>query len=755
MLLNSGKKIKQDMFVLHIGFNGTTRVLPRPKSFESYKKNLETAKRLMEDIRKYSTETYIDSRIRDILNEIFAELLLQSLYFEEHTAASIRLQGGIEPVKIGELSLFVATTKRGRLPWEFSSNFKAVSEIDDEMKKGFEEELRDIHLSLKSNDLDENAKRMSFLMNLEPEILSKGLKAFSNQFSPSGNSWSHDSESKFPEVIKPLLFLCDRKADGVFEQEKRITFSQRPNHEVLNDSLENAALLMKKQLKLISFSSTSHMNLALMEDRQGRQQLFSWGTLPGTLSKINYPKPFDMTFLNGAKITQLASGSCHTIAQAQTTDGQDLIFSWGTNSYGQLGLGHDNFTITPQPLDMDFLNGAKIKQLIPGPFYTIIHAQAADGQDLLFSCGDNRCGELGLGHDVQAHTPTPLDMTFLNGAEIKQLVLGDYHALIQARTADGQDLLFSWGDNECGQLGLGHNNLAHTPQPLDMTFLNGAEIKQLFLGYEHTMIHAQTGDGQDLLFGWGHNEYGQLGLGHNTNENTPQPLDMTFLNGAKIIQLVMSAENHTIIHTRTADGQDVLFSWGDTEYGQLGLADKDLANTPQPFDMTFLNGAEIRQLFMGGNHTLIHAQTTNGQDLLFGLGENDRGQLGLGHNKNENIPQPLDMTFLNGAKVKQLFLDYWLTIIEAQTTDSQDLLFSCGGTFWGQSGLGHDRCVNTPQPIAFNWVDMTQKLATEPSKPMIHGFKTHKQQTKEEELKTTTQPAGFQEENTIRQKLNF
>ena len=68
------------------------------------------------------------------------------------------------------------------------------------------------------------------------------------------------------------------------------------------------------------------------------------------------------------KLTGLYSETCHTFALMEDRLGRQQLFSWGQNDRGQLGLGHDDDVNTPQPLDMSFLNGAKIKNFINNYF---------------------------------------------------------------------------------------------------------------------------------------------------------------------------------------------------------------------------------------------------------------------------------------------------------------------------------------------------------------------------------------------------
>ena len=72
-----------------------------------------------------------------------------------------------------------------------------------------------------------------------------------------------------------------------------------------------------------------------------------------------------------------------------------------------------------------------------------------------------------------------------------------------------------WGNNTYGQLGLGHNQNQNSPQKL-----NFPNIKKIICGYYHTIALTNSNE----VWVWGYNNDGQLGLGHNRNQNSPQRL---------------------------------------------------------------------------------------------------------------------------------------------------------------------------------------------------------------------------------------
>ena len=100
--------------------------------------------------------------------------------------------------------------------------------------------------------------------------------------------------------------------------------------------------------------------------------------------------------------------------------------------------------------------------------------------------------------------------------------------------------VYVFGHNDYGQLGLGHNNHINKPTLL----MQDPTIKSICCGYSHSMILKENGE----LFVFGGNSYGQLGFGHNNAINKPTLL-MTnkTINFHQIQQtsIIWNHNNHT------------------------------------------------------------------------------------------------------------------------------------------------------------------------------------------------------------------
>ena len=316
----------------------------------------------------------------------------------------------------------------------------------------------------------------------------------------------------------------------------------------------------------------------------------------GLGDKTDRSTPTPITGLTGVK--QLVAGTYHILALMN--DG--TVKSWGDNSCGQLGMG--DFARRTAPTTISGLG--EVKQIAAGTYHTV--ASMNDGT--VKAWGRNNFGQLGLGDFSEASRITPATIPGLTG--VKQLAAGVFHTL--ALMNDGT--VKSWGDNSCGQLGMGSTTNISTPT--NIPGLTG--VKQLAAGNGHTL--ALMSDG--TVKAWGANNIGQLGLGDNgANNYRTTPTTILGLGGVKQI---VTNESYTLALMN--DG--TVKAWGANDNGQLGLGDN--TNKVAPTIISGLTG--VMQLVVGENFTL--ALMNDGTVKAWGF--NFYMQLGFGDRVDRNIP---------------------------------------------------------------------------------------------------------------------
>jgi alpha-tubulin suppressor-like RCC1 family protein len=194
------------------------------------------------------------------------------------------------------------------------------------------------------------------------------------------------------------------------------------------------------------------------------------------------------------------------------------IFAWGDNTDGKLGDDTTTNRNTPTNITSRFgLREDEIVQSISGS--GLFHSVALTNQSRVFTFGSNTNGQLGNGSSSTTISKTPIDITSIfslsAGETILELNTGWRHSII--RTSLGR--IMSWGRNSDGQLGNGNTTNQFTPINIDDQFVlqNGETIKSISLGYNHSFAITSVG----RLFGWGINSSNQLGDGLTAARNVP------------------------------------------------------------------------------------------------------------------------------------------------------------------------------------------------------------------------------------------
>merc|ERR1712137_1404888 len=219
-----------------------------------------------------------------------------------------------------------------------------------------------------------------------------------------------------------------------------------------------------------------------------------------------------------------------------------------------------------------------------------------------YSCGSGYFGE--LGQKKKANESVPVWIQF--PVKIVQVATGfDFSACLGD---DGR--VFVFGDNTCGQLGLG--DFQERLEPVELPNLNG--ISSICCGYDHTCC--LDFNGQPFTFG--RNSRGQLGNGTRQNANVPQQINLP----DRVIQIA-SGYKHTVFLSENHS----LFVCGSNNFGQLGLENEQEEHvSPVCVPVPDL----VRFVACGGDFTLLITQENN----IFATRKNNYGQVGLGDQEN-------------------------------------------------------------------------------------------------------------------------
>ena len=324
--------------------------------------------------------------------------------------------------------------------------------------------------------------------------------------------------------------------------------------------------------------------------------------------------------LKSKKIMQTVNGNGYSLALSADS----TIYTWGRNEYGQLGNGV-TATNSPVPVAVKTagtpMEGKTITQLSAKVWYAL--ALASDGT--VYSWGFNSWGQLGNGtsgaaNNASAPVAVKTAGTPMEGKTIVQVAAGATHSL--ALATDGT--IYAWGKNEYGQLG--NDSTTNSPVPVAVktagTPMDGKTIIQIHAGYEHSLALASDG----TVYAWGRNNSGQLGKNDATDAHIPAAVQTlgTPMAGKVIVQLAAGNSQSMAL---ASDG--TVYTWGWNQYGQLG--NNSTINSSLPVIVkttgTPLAGKMITQIASGGSpNSLVLAN--DGTMYTWGWGQH--GQLGNG-----------------------------------------------------------------------------------------------------------------------------
>ncbi|NWX20754.1 HERC4 ligase, partial [Aegotheles bennettii] len=235
-------------------------------------------------------------------------------------------------------------------------------------------------------------------------------------------------------------------------------------------------------------------------------QVYAWGLatdgqlgLPGTEECIRVPR--NIKSLSEIQIVQVACGYYHSLALSKGSE----VFSWGQNKYGQLGLGYE-YKKQNSPQVIKSLLGIPFAQIAAGGAHSFVLTLSG----AIFGWGRNKFGQLGLNDDNDRYVPTLLKS--LRSQKVVHICCGEDHTA--ALTKEGG--VFTFGAGGYGQLG--HNSTSHEINPRKVFELMGSVVTQITCGRQHTTAFVPS-SGRIYSFGLGGN--GQLGTGTTSNRKSP------------------------------------------------------------------------------------------------------------------------------------------------------------------------------------------------------------------------------------------
>ena len=259
----------------------------------------------------------------------------------------------------------------------------------------------------------------------------------------------------------------------------------------------------------------------------------------------------------------------------------------------------------------------------------------------LFTWGNNNIGQLGLNDTINRSNPVQVSGSFMSVSSGY-----DGHTL----AIDSNYNLFAWGLNTSYQLGLVIDNLNRS-SPVQIGTDSWASVHA---GVSYSMGRTIS----NTLVGWGSNSFGQIG-------NSPTVV------WSKVVS------NNYSTYSLHSDG--TLWAWGDNTYGDLGVNDTLFRSSPVQ-----VPGGSFTNVIANGSG----AFAIKNDGTLFTWGRNNLGQLGINNTLNRSNPVQIlgSYTQISGNLTGGMF-----------AIDSDGKLYGWGTNSTYQLGLGDT--INRSSPV--------------------------------------------------------
>ena len=408
--------------------------------------------------------------------------------------------------------------------------------------------------------------------------------------------------------------------------EARVFFRERPEIQMASAGhYHNCALLAHGEVQCWGLNSSGQLGLGHRDNVED-----------GTVASIDLGQ--------GLTATALAVGGYHSCALLNNGG----VKCWGSNAWGQLGLGHKN-ALGDNPGEM----GEALPQVDLGTNLTakaigggMYHTCAILSNDNMKCWGNNDYGQLG-----RSHTRHLGDGPGEMGDHLSRVKLGrdTNNVPLTAKDMDlgvgstcaivNNDQLKCWGKNFYGLLGLGHRHsvgvrsgqMGRQLSAVDLGSEEGVPLtaKSVSVGRGHICAILSN----DQLKCWGRNHYTSreqertnFGLGDAPGEMGNHLPVVRLGRGltAKSVTLGWDASTACVILSN-----DQLKCWGRNSYGQLGRGHSDSMRGDAIENLSGIDlGVTSTGVIVGGDH----ACSLSNNGVLKCWGRNHDGQLGRSTN---------------------------------------------------------------------------------------------------------------------------
>jgi alpha-tubulin suppressor-like RCC1 family protein len=279
--------------------------------------------------------------------------------------------------------------------------------------------------------------------------------------------------------------------------------------------------------------------------------------------------------LTGVKA--VAAGAYHSLALKS----DDTLWSWGSNSAGQLGVdaavSPGGYSVVPVQVNGAGITFSNISSIAANAYHSLARANG-----LVWAWGFNGTGQLGIDPQTTGALASPSVVAGLPAGGIDGIASGGAFNYALSRNDGGT--VWAWGNNENGQLGNNSTVASYTPVqvykkdptvPAGINPLTG--VIQVAAGVQHGLALLSNGE----VWAWGYNLFWQLGNG--SGADSPVAVQVV-MDSSNNIPLTGVTEIRAFGSSSMAKVGKSWYVWGDNAYGQLGVG--SYSRVPWPVKMS-------------------------------------------------------------------------------------------------------------------------------------------------------------------------